>query len=905
MKTRRLILTGSILLAGALSVHPGDVRAANPAADHIREDAVKQQQLQGEASGLADQLDGMIAEYARNGLTGEDVDTVKALRASIQRMSQTEMQQVVTLLEKAQAAPDAGQAKKSVSDAYSAQKGILVQIKRLLAEHLRNQQALELSSQLSQLADRQAANLQNGIELGKWSGGKKPENFNVALQAHLDGQKSEEAAIADELRIVEGKIAEFAKTSENADLAARFQKGVEATKKLEPTADAAADALKAGQVFKAVAEEKGLRDAMRKIAHDVAPPQNQTEALRQAERQLEKLENEQKEIAAAAAKTQMAPDFNQWLAQNVAANAAKNGDKKFQRPVDQLRADKALQNEFENQKREKGAELAGMEDGQGDLANKADLAAQDLEKGAAAAAQALKGAQEKMQEARGAMAEKDAAGAMKNANEAAAALEAARAQVAQLAGDQARTADQKDKALQQLADAAKDLGRKEAAASVNPDKSQQAALAKQAQQLAQQAAADAPNAAGALQQAAADAQKAADAAQAGQAPQAAAAQLAAAQDLAKAAQQLAQQAQHAQQAEQQLAAAEKAEQSLTPIIEAEQALERDTAKAAALAKAKNDAPFAGQNAMQEAIQTRTATFKNNLAPDFIAALSALTDATIDMGAAKSELDKPAGQPADEAEKKALDDLYRALKLLEQKAELAQAEVNPDPQNPAAEAAAAQDAAKADAAVNQAMQQMQKGQMQQAAQQLAQAAAEAGQIAATPGANPQAQEAAQQAAQDLSQAAAQAAAQNGAQAQAAAQQGQQALAQAEAAMAQARAGLAEAGNEPAHEGNEQGPPHAGEHPGSHPGNHPGSHPGNHPGEHPGMPGTQAAQKYQPGGEEALQKSTRSVSAKPASYAGLPPRERAAIEQAQSEKYPEEYGPLVEQYMRNLAAESSSK
>ena len=37
----------------------------------------------------------------------------------------------------------------------------------------------------------------------------------------------------------------------------------------------------------------------------------------------------------------------------------------------------------------------------------------------------------------------------------------------------------------------------------------------------------------------------------------------------------------------------------------------------------------------------------------------------------------------------------------------------------------------------------------------------------------------------------------------------------------------------------------------------------------------------------------------SFIQLPPRDRAALEQSQSEKYPQEYGPLVEQYLKNLS------
>jgi hypothetical protein len=42
-----------------------------------------------------------------------------------------------------------------------------------------------------------------------------------------------------------------------------------------------------------------------------------------------------------------------------------------------------------------------------------------------------------------------------------------------------------------------------------------------------------------------------------------------------------------------------------------------------------------------------------------------------------------------------------------------------------------------------------------------------------------------------------------------------------------------------------------------------------------------------------------------YVGLPDRDRAAIEQSQAEKYPQEYGSMIEEYMRSLAADSGGK
>lgn len=42
-----------------------------------------------------------------------------------------------------------------------------------------------------------------------------------------------------------------------------------------------------------------------------------------------------------------------------------------------------------------------------------------------------------------------------------------------------------------------------------------------------------------------------------------------------------------------------------------------------------------------------------------------------------------------------------------------------------------------------------------------------------------------------------------------------------------------------------------------------------------------------------------------FARLPDRDRAALQQSQSEKYPQEYGPLVEQYLKNLSDQAGQK
>src|SRR5436190_19050985 len=112
MKRLPLFVALAQFLVSILSAAPADTISA----DRIRENEAKQQQLRGESQKLAEQLESMVGEYERNGLSGDEVKTVQALRDSVQRLSVEEMRAVVELLEKARSARDSGEAKQRVSE---------------------------------------------------------------------------------------------------------------------------------------------------------------------------------------------------------------------------------------------------------------------------------------------------------------------------------------------------------------------------------------------------------------------------------------------------------------------------------------------------------------------------------------------------------------------------------------------------------------------------------------------------------------------------------------------------------------------------------------------------------------------------------------------------------------------
>src|SRR5688572_25491998 len=104
--------------------------AAPPENDRIRESEQRQERLGVEAKSLVNALDVMLGEYARNGLAGEDAQAAGVLRTQLDRLTVSEMRQVVDLLQQARSIQDKGAGVKTVADAHTAQKQVVLVIQR-------------------------------------------------------------------------------------------------------------------------------------------------------------------------------------------------------------------------------------------------------------------------------------------------------------------------------------------------------------------------------------------------------------------------------------------------------------------------------------------------------------------------------------------------------------------------------------------------------------------------------------------------------------------------------------------------------------------------------------------------------------------------------------------------------
>ena len=908
MKTLTAIMCFVAILAGVA------IAQENPSVvDRARLGGNKQGDIQSSSQKLIADLDLMIDEYQRNGLGGDDIKNLKNLRGVLSGLSDQRMEKIVAILRDAGAKNDSKEALKAIADAYSQQKGVIVKLNELMTAYAKDHEALELSNNAKELADRQAANLQNGIEVARWAliGGKDKES---AIEASLNGQEAEQRSIGEEVTQLEAKIDSFAKNPANKDLAERFKKGLEEIAKLKPAVDASTDTLKEKKLFESVTSEKSARDQLRHLARTIAPPREEAAALKEALEQLEKLIAQERDMVDGTEDTIIHP-IEKYVADTLAQQAVKPQVRKAKRLVERdnllglLKKDKLVDTQvnklvgmplvktaYVTYQRNREERCQGLENLQGDLTNQSDALSQDMETIAKVASDLLKSAIPPMQSARTLLNNKAPTDALKPENEALALMEKARTELLQRIADADKDKDKSGDpiaALKQLQqETQKALAEQKALNkdTLNAKTPQQAAanaqkqqdLQKTTQQLQQKAADKAPDAAQSLDKAAKNMDQAAKSLNTPQASQAPPQQAQAAQNLEKADQQLGQQISKMEQAQKDLDAANKALEELDKIIEAEQKLQMETAQAA---PQKNKDALQALAPRQQEIKQNTEDYKKTLAavpqPN---GTPMVVNAVTHMENARGSLEKKEGTEADAEEKKALAALYAVKSAVEAQAQAAQQQLGQDTaQPPPSTAQAAEAVAQAQAQLNQAMQAMDQGKNQEAAKDLGQAAQTVAQAAAqAQNLPPGTEQAMSQAASAMATASGQAAADQKPEAKANGEEAAKALATAAAALAQAQAGI---GNTPPPPGG-KGPPEPGKPPGP---------------PTQGDPDDKGNQQLIAGVQGAEAKAAASK----ARFLNLPARERATIQQAQSEKYPQQYAGKIEQYLQNLSDESNQR
>ncbi|HMJ89286.1 MAG TPA: hypothetical protein VK530_05695 [Candidatus Acidoferrum sp.] len=974
MRTPRIFLRATALLLTFAMIISA---AAPPGNERILQQQLKQQQIQKTTQRVADQLSSVITEFDRNGIAGEDVKVLRAIRTVLGRLTEREMAQVIALLQQADKSGDDAASKKNVTEAYSNQKTIITQLKQLLLEYQRQQALYEISLMLRGLAARQSSNMRLGVWLARSTDQKGGANgFSEDEKRYLQQQGIDQAALKDETVMVLKKIESLAKETDGSATGERPKAALDQARTggLVAALDAALDDLKNSKLLSATGNEKKARDQMRDVARALLMSKDLADLLRAAIQETENTIIQQKQVI----------DFTR--------------------------------------KMERREEARDAEDKQFEVVDNTDLIRRDINDVVPTAASYFRDAVATMQEAREVLsASKDIKNKLKEAPpkemDGLTNLELAKRELQEALAKAEKDATKPESVLANLRELKKQveeliqreekLKEETAAAEQKPQElkaqaPKQGEIRDDTQSAQQKASSDAPEAAQALNEAANQMEKAQkDLAQSKNSPEA---EQAAVDALKRANEELDKQIAKMEEAEKQLASLEELREKVNKVIKDEQKIRLDTAKEAVKDKPNSLSQVAVK---QQETGVETANIQKEAAEPAPTAAQHLDQAKNQMNEAKAQLDKAQAKAAQEPEAKALKELFAAKKDIESKIselrdelglpkndmaqnladaaaalEKAQKEVNEAQAQMAdaglmdallkkqqeiaaalaeqAKAAPSQKVSEAQKSAERAAQQLGESNLKSAVGEMAKAEGaieaansiapqqpkqpgdatkplpEIGQdqrevklmteqlLAAQENANEQAMQAAanlleqalndvspiatgemgplpaaanqavQSAQASLTEAAAQAGAQKAQPAQANAAAAAQALAQAQAALALAQAGLnsemAGKGQQP---GQGQGKQGQGQSKGD----------GQQPGKGKGTPAPRGDGKdgnwAGAGGADGNRSGTAGSSS---SFVGLPQRDRAAIQQSQAEKYPQEYGPLVEQYLKNLSDQS---
>lgn len=936
---------------------------------------LKQQQIQRTTQRVGDQLSAIIEEFERNGIAGEDVRVLRAIRSVLHRLSEKEMAQVIALLQQAQKSGDDADAKKGVVEAYASQKGIITQLNQLILEYQRQHALYEMSIKLRALAARQSANMRVGVWLARQTDSRQMQHFSEDEKRYLHQQEIDQVALKDELALLLGAIDRIAKETEGTPTGERPKAALDQARRggLVLALEDSVKDLQNGKLLSATGNEKKARDQMRDVARTLLLSKDLVDLLR-----------------AAIAETE-----NEILRQKQVIELTR--------------------------KMERKDDARDAEDKQFEVVDNTDLIRRDINDVAPVAASYFRDSLDRMQEARAMLNDgKDTKKKVQEApikqTEAVHGLEQARRalqeQLAKAELEQFKPEGvlanlrELQKQVQELIQREETLKTETASPEKKPEDlrakaPEQGEIRDSTQEVQQKAADDAPSAAQALNEAADQMEKAQkDLARSKNAPEA---QQAAVEALKKAEQELGDRIAKLEQDEKTLAGLEKLLEKVEGVIKDQQQVRLDTAKNAVKPDTKPVTEIAKK---QEETGQKTEEAQKEAQEPVPDAAQHLAEAKNQMTDAKGKLEQSQSKDAQPPQNKAINELYAAKKDIEKKMNELRDELGMqnDPAQNLADAAAALERAQQDVSEAQAemanapaglLESLQKQQQaiadalaqtaqnspsqktsqaqqaaQQAAEQLAQsdlpkavaamqkaqegiegaqaeqktpapqgapslpqvgkqqkdvkqlaeqllaaqqgvgeqamqnaaqnleqalndvtpiAAGEAGQLPAA------AQQAVQSAQSALTQAAAQAGANQQSPAQANAAQAAQALAQAQAALALAQAGLSSqmAQGQQGQQGQGQG---------QSPGQGQAQGQGQQPGQGPGTPPPRGTGKDGNWSGAGGANGARRAATGSGTYIGLPQRDRAAIQQSQAEKYPQEYAPLVEQYLKNLSDQS---
>lgn len=818
-----------------------------------------QEQLRGTTGRVEEQLGAIIEEFSRSGLGGEDVQLLGAIRGLLGRLGSEDMGRVVALLQKARGGDEGEGRRSALIEAFGTQKSVGLKLRQILLEYQRQQELAGVAARLEELAARQQSSLKETLGLASTAAGRKrewlTENQRIALQLQVSEQQAvrdETLAVLQRLKAWRGVASASDEADEESAVRAAEAAAGPGAGRLVAMLEGAMSDLSAGKLLSALGRQRAARGGMRELARELVPPADEMESLLAAVRDLDLWTAHLEVLRASTRQTQGKP-------QEMEALIGRQVDL-----LDEVDFGRGWVGNLDASAGEQvGAAVGRMQEARGVLETGAgeirirrlaSATQQDLALARLASARRL------LQERIDTLEKQKAAAADPKSN-----LEQVRADVAELL--------KQERALKaEAAEVAADPAR------LRPMAPRQGDLGDRAQDAGKRAALDSPAAAELLSEAMRNMRTSQRTL--GEGRNQPGAQQAAVDALAKALEALDEQLAELAKAEQELDELRRLLERLIAIIEAQQDLNASTARVARALPGPTPKELGTQQARWN---VATRALEGDLPQSVAQAATYLGDAATQMILAGNELD--AGRPGEarSPQDEAMANLQRARRELEERIAQLQ-EMLGQPPDEASMEKLAQAIKQAQQDVNGALSAEQLASLAKGLENAGRRVkpATSGRMGRMPR---RVRESLQRAERSLSEGTAAGEAGDQAGATAEAGEAQEALAAAAAALDLAMAGM---GQQPG-EGQGQG----GE--GRNPGQGQGRGRGRTPGSQAGKGTGDAGNFFGSGGGDGPRRSASGGGR----FIGLPPRERAALLQSQGERYPQEYAPMIEQYLRNLS------
>jgi len=263
----------------------------------IQQNKADEQVVRANTAAVVNQVQNLIDELGANGISGDDIKVLNATKAALTHLSGPEMDRVIASLQKAGDSTTAAASQQNVVNAYAGQKGIILQFKQILKDYEQRQAAYELPVRFKELAARQTETMLTAAGVARATAGKSASELTSMQQTTQQIVQADQEAIGNEVALAQEQLNKAAANSTTDDTKS-IQKAQTNMKNgaLSQALQQANDALKAGQLLKALKAQAVARDELKKIAQDLNPATNAVDALAATAASLAKVIEEQKAL---------------------------------------------------------------------------------------------------------------------------------------------------------------------------------------------------------------------------------------------------------------------------------------------------------------------------------------------------------------------------------------------------------------------------------------------------------------------------------------------------------------------------------------------------------------------------------------------------------------------------------